>query len=397
MSPSDLRAQTDVALRDQLLAEPSVQRSIKRFERDTKQLETRRQLLATSVRLTKELTPEVWSVVHRCAEQLQVETEVELFVQPSPHLNAGCYRPEDGRVFVMFTSELLEAFDEPELAFVVGHELGHFIFGHHDLPVGWLLRGPEPVGARTALRVFAWSRWAEVSADRAGLWCARDLDAVARALFKLASGLRQGAAHVVMDALLGQVDALASFGGGAADDQPRADWFSTHPFSPLRLKTAKLFASSEMIQPGGTSQADLEAAVTDVMQLMEPGYLQDDSDASIAMRRLLLAGSVIIANVTGPMSDAERDAIEEFLGEGKVTSRLSVDALRGDLPARVAKVVELVVPSRRAQVMRDMCVVAKADGHVSEDERDFLGQLARDLGLGSDFICACLDGPEDLD
>ncbi|NRA95412.1 MAG: M48 family metallopeptidase, partial [Planctomycetes bacterium] len=355
-----LRAEGDASLAKQILDDRDVKRSIERFEKDVKSGETRRQLLSTSVRLGPALVPELHAVIARCRERLGLDSEVEMYVYPSPHLNAACVRPEDERVLLMFSSELLDAFDGDELAFVAGHELGHHMFGHHDIPVGALLEGPYAVSPRMALQLYAWSRYAEVSADRAGMWCAGELDAVARGLFKLASGLSAGAANVVMDALLAQVDALEGFGSVTASDPVRADWFSTHPFSPLRLKAAKLFSESEYMTDGGASSAVLEAAVQDVMAIMEPGYLKDTSEQAAFMRRLLLAGAMVVAGASGDVSEEEAESIESFLGEGKVTRHLSVEALREDLPRRVDAVVGSAPLARRAQVLRDICVVARA-------------------------------------
>ena len=225
----------------------------------------------------------------------------------------------------------------------------------------------------------------------------RDDDAVARGLFKLASGLRTGAADVVMETLLSQVDALEGFGAATADGQVRSDWFSTHPFSPLRLKTAQLFARSELMVEGGASRAVLEAGVADVMSIMEPGYLKDTSEQAALMRRLLLAGAMVVADASGDISDAEIEAIEAFLGEGKVTRHLSVDALRDDLPKRMAAVNASVSPSRRAQVVRDLCVIARADAHSDADERVVLEDIARGLELPPDLVEQALSGPVDLD
>ena len=393
----NLRAEGDVSLAERILADRDVKRSIERFEKDVQAGETRRQLLSTSVRLGPALVPELHQVIDRCRDRLGLESEVEMYVYPSPHLNAACVRPEDERVLLMFSSELLEAFEGDELAFVAGHELGHHMFGHHDIPVGALSQGPHAVSPRMALQLFAWSRYAEVSADRAGMWCAGDLNAVARGLFKLASGLRAGAANVVMDALLAQVDALEGFGSVAAGDPARADWFSTHPFSPLRLKTAQLFNASEYMTEGGTSRVELEAAVQDVMAIMDPGYLKGTSEQAALMRRLLLAGTMVVAGASGDVSESEAESIEDFLGEGKVTSHLSVEALREDLPRRIAAVVEIAPLSRRAQVLRDVCVVARADGHVDAAERAVLDEMAVGLGLPPELITYTLDGPVELD
>ena len=392
-----LRAESDVALANELLADASVKRAIERFEKDTRESETRRHLLSTSVRLGPGLVPHVQDTIRVCRERLGLDAEVEVYVYPSPHLNAACVRPEDDRVLLMFSSQLVNVFDGAELAFVAGHELGHHMFDHHAIPVGALMKPPYAVGPRIAMRLFAWSRYAEVSADRAGMFCAEDLDAVARGLFKLASGLHDGAADVVMETLLSQVEALEDFGSVTADGQVRADWFSTHPFSPLRLKTAKLFAASELMIEGGASRASLESAVNTVMAIMEPGYLKEDSEQAALMRRVLLAGALVVADATGEISDEEIEAIEGLLGEGKVSRRLSVEALREDLPKRIIAVNEVAPPSRRAQLLRDLCLIARADEHADDAECAVLHDIARQLGLPAELVDQAVAGSVELD
>ena len=92
--------------------------------------------------------------------------------------------------------------------------------------------GPKVKGP-LALRLFAWSRYAEISADRAGILCAGEIDGVARALFRLASGLATDVVKVDAQALLSQVadmrEEIASFKRKEA--ARRTDWFATHPFS----------------------------------------------------------------------------------------------------------------------------------------------------------------------
>ena len=91
-----------------------------------------------------------------------------------------------------------------------------------------------------AMTVFAWSRYAEISADRAGLVCAKSLDGATRAFFKPASGLRGGEIEMRAEALLSQAgDMKDELAWVTIKDGPRSDWFATHPFSPLRLRAAK--------------------------------------------------------------------------------------------------------------------------------------------------------------
>ncbi len=191
MDAKDLRSRGDSDLAEKLLAEPLVTRLIERLEREQHGPKgVRRHLLATSLRLTEQMMPDVHEIVRDCRARLGIEIPLEVYVYPDTRFNAACIKPEDGRLFIMLSSGLLEAFPAGERRFVIGHELGHHLFGHHDIPIGYVLGGSEPPPPDLALRLFAWSRYAEISADRAGAFCAGDPDDVARALFRLASGLR---------------------------------------------------------------------------------------------------------------------------------------------------------------------------------------------------------------
>ena len=90
----------------------------------------------------------------QCTERLGIDSPLELYAYASPQFNAACFKPEEGRVFIMFSSSLLEAFSDTELLFVMGHELGHHVYQHHDLPIGYILRGPEPIPPDTGIRSF---------------------------------------------------------------------------------------------------------------------------------------------------------------------------------------------------------------------------------------------------
>jgi Zn-dependent protease with chaperone function len=122
--------------------------------------------------------PDVYEMLDECVAQLAIELPVELYVYASPQFNAACVKPEEGRLFIMLSSSLLEAFKGSELRFVLGHELGHHLYNHHDIPIGYLLRGKAPPNPKLALALFAWLRYAEISADRAGAHCAKDLEGI---------------------------------------------------------------------------------------------------------------------------------------------------------------------------------------------------------------------------
>lgn len=383
-----LRCERDSTLAEKILAEPLVQRAVRRVSDAERQglPSVRRRLLATAVRLTPRMAPEIARAAERCAEILDVDAPIETFVYPSPDFNAAAVKPEAGRLFVLLSSSLVEAFHDAELAFVFGHELGHHAFGHHDLPIQSVLDGSEPPPPGLVLRVYAWSRYAEISADRAGAACAKDPDAVARALFRLASGLHGDLGRVLIEELAGQAEQMRY-----RDDEgtPKGDelgWFSTHPYSPLRLEAVRLFHRSELFVPGGIPMAELDAEVQVAMTLMEPSYLEERSEVAEVMRRLLFAGALAIANANGGISDEERAVFERFFGTGSLDDRLNIEAIEAALPARVQHAREEVPHARRIQVLRDLVLVAKADGVFRAEEVAVLREIAEGLEVADALV-----------
>lgn len=398
MTTLDLRAEGDRALADKLSHDPDVRLRLSSCARDAEKQRARRHLLATALRLSPRSASDVHALVEECAKKLEVTTPYELYVYPETRFNALCVKPEGGRLFLLFSSALFEAFDPDELRFVVGHELGHHLFEHLALPVQELLGGEDAVSGPLALEIYSWSRFAEVSADRAGLYCAGRLEVATSSLFKLASGLhRPGSVRVDVDELLSQASDMQLEDAADPRGDERSDWFATHPFSPLRLKAAQLFAASDLFRDGGTARAVLEYETQQLMNIMDPSYLTDSSDESKTMRRFLFAGGVLVAAASDGISDAEVATLERLLGPGTVPERVNPAAIRDELPRRIQAMLDDVPPLRRGQVLRDLCVVALADGRVDPEEERVLGELAAAVGVDPSLVARTLAAALPLD
>lgn len=401
MSAEIIRCSSDLKLYETLLKNSDVNRvrqQIERLEEKKTNSGTRRHLLATSVRLSRSMASGLHKMADLCVERLGIETPLELYAFSSPQFNAMCFKPEEGRVFIMFSSSLLEAFAEKELLFVMGHELGHHLYKHHDIPVGYLLRGRKPPPANLALDLFAWSRYAEVSADRAGAYCADDLQSVARALFRLASGVTsENVVQFNLEDFLRQVDDMVAFDAEPGQGAPMQDWFSTHPFSPLRVKALKEFHESELMIASGASKAELEVKVRDVMSLMEPNYIEGKTDATKAMRRLFIAGAMAVADSHGGVSDEEKAALKTFFNNDLDIDKLNAQRLKDILPKRIASTRELVSHGQCMQVIRDLCLIARTDGVVVEPELSVLREIAKGLDIPYAFVLQCTEDALELD
>lgn len=398
MQAADLRCANDLALYEKLKQQHDVKRVNQQIARHEAEGSTgiRRNLLSTSVRLTKGMAPDITKMANECIEMLGVEIPLELFVYSSAQFNAACFKPENNRLYVMFSSSLLEGFNAQELKFVMGHELGHHVYDHHAIPIGYLLRGEARPDPQLALELFAWSRYAEISADRAGAHCAQDMNAVARSLFKLSSGLTSKVVEFSLDDFVAQVDDMENADQEPGQGAPQSDWFSTHPFSPLRVKALKLFEQSKLYNGTG-SKDDLEMGVQSVMSLMEPSYLEAKTDTAEAMRRLLFAGLIAIADASNGISEAELAVFAKFFGKYAFSDKLDIEKIKRTLSRRITEVKTKASQTQAMQVLHDLCVMAQADGGVTAAERLQLDTIANELGISTSFICQSVDANKELD
>jgi uncharacterized tellurite resistance protein B-like protein len=195
---------------------------------------------------------------------------------------------------------------------------------------------------------------------------------------------------------LAQLDDLRHEVDGQETDPQ--DWFSTHPFNPMRLKALEVFTRGriyhELIgKPGGALTAEqVESEVSELMKLMEPTYLQDQGDGGAKARRYLLAGGYVVAAANGTIVRSEVNALASIVGAqvppeeirqmfsrqpGEV--REEVAALSKDLNA-------LLTGVQRLQLLRDMIVVSYADGAVDQAELDTLVWLCEGLNVDPQFI-----------
>ena len=396
---ANIRCDNDLALFEKLKQHRDVVQVNQQIERHEAEGPSgiRRNLLSTSVRLTKGMAPEITKMADECIERLGVELPLELFVYSSPQFNAACFKPENDRLYVMFSSSLLEGFTPQELRFVMGHELGHHVYNHHDIPVGYLLRGQRRPEPSLALELFAWSRYAEISADRAGAHCAQDMNAVATSLFKLSSGLTSKVIEFSLDDFVAQVDDMAAVDDEPGSGAPESDWFSTHPFSPLRVKALKLFEKSELYK-GKQSKLDLEVGVQSVLSMMEPSYLEAKTDTAEMMRRLLFAGLIAVADASEDgITQPELDVFAKFFGKYAFSDKLDIEKLKATVKPRAKELKDKASQTQCMQVMHDLCLMAKADGGVCEPERVLLEEIAQDLDIGVAFVDQSIEQSEELD
>jgi Zn-dependent protease with chaperone function len=147
-------------------------------------------LMRTARQVTPQGMPELAELTRQGVARLQ-PGEVEVYVAPSRELNAYTFGLDTPKVVVVY-SALLQVMDRDELAFILGHELGHVALGHTWLNsmVGGIAGIPSSfsAGMLLTLSFLWWNRACEFSADRAGLLACGKPDKAVSALVKLAAG-----------------------------------------------------------------------------------------------------------------------------------------------------------------------------------------------------------------
>jgi len=354
----------------------------------------RRELLTGSLRLTRSMSPEIADSVSECRELRGFDKPVELYVRPAPMFQASCMRQSSGAVVIVLSSRLLECFTPEELKFVLGHELGHALLEHFRMPMPALTLvepGCVPLVSRpVALQLYGWSRAAELSADRIGLVCARDAHAAASGFFKLASGTSCDRIRPDLEAYANQVEALAS--APLARDkeydasEDNLDCFSTHPYSPVRVRAIYAFSKSALyrrtlglaVEKDSISDEALEQMVLRDLALMEPGYLEEKNEQSSLLRRLLFTGGAVVAGADGKVEESEIEALGTLLGKDEVGDLAArVETARKDLEGRVRDVMQADIPLvKRGQLLQHLTIIAAADGRVDDAELNELRRIA---------------------
>ena len=395
---SFIQARRDTQLRAKLEVDDGVKRAQKKIDEETSGygFYGRRRLLTGALRMSRSMAPDVASAVDQCREILGFTEPIEIYIKPDPMYGAFIMKQNVGPLAMGLTSRLVEGFTAPELRFVIGHEMGHALFDHLSLPMPLTATIEDLAGTlvsrHVAIELFLWCRSAEISADRAGLACARDVNAAASSFLKLSSGLSTANVTGDLTTYMSQVDALAS--SPVARQKPRDDddtleCFSTHPYAPLRMRALVAYARSDSFEKAqgrtGVGSAikadDAEAIVERDLELMEPSYLEEKTSQAELMRRVLFLAGMTVAHANNELHDKEIKALTALLGVDAMYAPPGIDAIKTELDSKLAMALKEASLIQRTQLVQHLTIVAAADGIVEPVELEAMYQIAGKLEI----------------
>ncbi|HEY4441274.1 MAG TPA: RDD family protein [Candidatus Elarobacter sp.] len=191
----------------------------------------RGRLLGGGLRVHDRQFGHVWKVVDECARMLRVPTP-HVFIRDDPFVPVvaiGIGEP----YAIVISAQFVEAFQDDELRFLVGRELGHIASGHTRFTSLLSSNGRE--NGVIAIIFGAWLRKIDYTADRVGLLCCGSLDAAIRAI--AVSTFQHVGRKVDLGAFAEQLKELQ-----AEPSLRLAEWTASTPYATHRVSSLHHFA-----------------------------------------------------------------------------------------------------------------------------------------------------------
>ncbi|MEJ2220237.1 MAG: M48 family metallopeptidase [Desulfobacterales bacterium] len=345
--------------------------------------------------LSKPISPRIFNIVTETKQKLGLEGEYEVFCLNSSSINAFAYvQPAEEKNFFIIgiTSAALEELEDREIQFILGHELGHFLFEHNRMNY---LINPNPTSQGVTLlpsmgeSIFLrWRKKCEISTDRVGLLACGDFENGARAMLKTAYGLTGKNLNLDVDSLLQQIDDLK--------EEPEALEvnYRSHPLMPLRLKVMQMFAESPIF----TQVVDGKSDISDA----ELNKLEDQTDQWVnwikryprrplevaAMKLVTAAGLKLIMTETVIM-DEEIKVIIQILHKyftdepGEVIHEIMEDNENLDnlINTTLKEISEKGDDRHKTFVLSRLSDIAIADGKLAKPEAGIIFDIAKSFGI----------------
>lgn len=220
------------------------------------------ELLSSSLKITKELTPKLFESVNKIEYRLKINTSIEYYVRNDVEINASCFAINNSDdLIVIITSGLVNIMTMDELSFVVGHEIGHYLLGHLHYACD-----------TSDKRLIEYSQAREISADRIGFICSRDINISIRAMIKTISGLNNSFISDSFHIFLHQHNNISD---------KNIDLLNlSHPLLPTRAKSLMIFSMSKLFYNWEGSKKEAPIS-TQELEISVQNYLHQTSLKSL--------------------------------------------------------------------------------------------------------------------
>ena len=277
-------------------------------------------LLSTSVKVSKEIFPNIAAAIDNVFKRLKIQNNFSFFITAN-HLQtqAMCSAmPLSDTAEIILTSKLVELLDDKELESIIAHEVAHFYYQHALYP-----EASKSKNRIEFLNLLNFSRAAEISADRVGFLGCGSLEHSLRAMLKLTSGLSDKHLKFNFSIYLDQLRELKEVKGD------KNQLYSTHPNFLNRMQALIWFSMSneynEEFKTGKKRVYDLEKIDKKIDESIKrvTGNEVTISNKEVFSRSLMW-GALSIFVADKKFTKKEQEIFQKNFGEKSTVSMMSL-------------------------------------------------------------------------
>ncbi len=338
-----------------------------------------------SFKLGQDLLPELYKPFKEVCEALNFTEPVEFYISNAPDFNASASSSqEEGEPhLVNLNSGLVNALDEDELRFVIGHELGHIISKNIDIKgvIDFVFPGFKGIPLILYNKISLWDKLSELTADRYGLIACGDPNKCVSAFFKMSSGLSLNRFNLNFATFLEENEKLLE-----SFKKENTINVASHPMNPIRIKALEYFAQStayKSILEGKTIESDPTLTsnmeeLTNLLLVIRNSELDQHRSLFIASAGLVMAG------IDEQMKKEEYEAIIQQLANFLIFPEQLLQGImeqksQNDVFLQSASTIMQYNPAERDPMFEFLTSVALSDNHLFTKEIDFLYEVGANL------------------
>lgn len=335
-----------------------------------------------SFKVTEKMSPKLYHIFHDVKNKLNYKKNIDFYITNSAELNAFALTRSDDKDtdIININSALISMFDDDELRFVVGHEIGHLITRYARVVrlINFIFPDPEKVPLILAHRIELWQKVSELTADRFGFIASPKVEKCVSGFFKMASGLSTDRIDFDYKAYL-------------IDNEKILEYFTqnrnmfTHPVNPLRIKAIKLFSESSLYEDFKNEKEFNTDQVLNAEMDKLIAMLQTISTSPMdAFRKQFLASAgLIMANIDKNINDDEYESILESLSNYTVfpheyLSEICNTSTEEVFKSSISNIIQQN-PAERFQLLQYMANIAMSDNSIFNKEINFLFEVGESL------------------
>jgi hypothetical protein len=338
-----------------------------------------------SFKLGADLLPQLYKPFKQVCEALNFSEPVEFYISNSPDFNASAAssQEDDEPHLVNLNSGLVNALDEDELKFVIGHELGHIISKNIDIKGVIEFVFPQYQGIPLLLynKIALWDKLSELTADRYGLIACGDPSKCVSAFFKMSSGLSLDRYSLNLETFLEENEKLLE-----SFRKENTINVASHPMNPIRIKALEYFAQStvynEILRKDSIEE---DPVLTSHMQDLSNLLLVIRNSELDQQRSLFIASAgLVMAGVDEKLHLGEYETIIHQLANflifpEELLTGIMDQKSQNSIFAQSATTIMQYNPAERDPMFEFLVSVAMSDNELFSNEIDFLYEVGTNL------------------